>query len=129
MIERLRDKPSFADFTPAALRDYCAWGLVPCAEPKGFELACLPEMEGAVYSGALGNPAIHDHAAAVTVPVRIVRAMEPPTPEHLIDFRYSPTWPPLARRFRDAEDVPRPEHTHFMPMTHPGLVAGDILRE
>jgi lipase len=129
MIERLRDRPAFADFTPAALRDYCAWGLLPTAEPAGFELACSPEMEGAVYSGALGNPAIHDHVRAVTVPVRIVRAMEPPTPEDLKDFRYSPTWPLLASRFGNGHDVSRPEYTHFMPMTHPALTAADIMQE
>ena len=127
MIERLRDRPSFADFTPAALRDYCTWGLVPSSDPPGFELACAPEMEGAVYSAALGNPAIHEHARAVTVPVRIVRAKEPPTPADLADFRYSPTWPPLATHFREARDVYRPEHTHFLPMTHPALTASDIL--
>jgi lipase len=129
MIERLRERPPFADFTPAALRDYCAWGLLPCAEPPGLELACLPEMEAAVYSTAFGNPAIHEHVGRVTVPVRIVRAMEPPTPEHLMDFRYSPTWPALARRFRAAHDVYRPDHTHFMPMTDPGLTASDIVHE
>ena len=57
-------------FTPAALRDYCTWGLLPCSDPPGFELACSPEMEGAVYSAAFGNPAIHEHVRAVTVPVR-----------------------------------------------------------
>ncbi len=129
MIERLRERPSFAAFTPAALRDYCAWGLVPSAEPPGFELACSPEMEGAVYSGALGNPAIHEHVRAVAVPVRIVRAMEPPSLEDLRDFRYSPTWPPLASRFRHAEDVHRTELTHFLPMTHPALTAADVLTQ
>jgi pimeloyl-ACP methyl ester carboxylesterase len=34
MIERLARRPSFASFTPAALRDYCTWGLVPCADPR-----------------------------------------------------------------------------------------------
>ena len=35
MIERLREKPSFGGFTPAALRDYCTWGLLPCVDPPG----------------------------------------------------------------------------------------------
>jgi pimeloyl-ACP methyl ester carboxylesterase len=127
MIERLREKPSFAVFTPAALRDYCTWGLVPCADPPGFELACTPEMEGAVYTAAFGNPAIHDYVRAVRVPVTLLRAMEPPTPAHLADFRYSPTWPPLATRFADGRDVPRPDRTHFMPMEDPAMVASVIL--
>ena len=129
MIERLRDRPSYASFTPAALRDYCAWGLVSCADPPGFALACTPEMEGAVYSGALGNPAIHDYVRAITVPVTLLRAMEPRTPADLADFRYSPTWPALAARFQHARDVPRPDLTHFMPMQDPALVAAVILAD
>ncbi len=127
MIERLRDRPSFASFTPAALRDYCTWGLLPCDDPPGYTLACTPEMEGAVYSGAHGNPAIHDHARAIDVPVTLLRAMEPPTPADLADFRYSPTWPRLAASFRHGRDVHRPDRTHFMPMEDPAMVAAVIL--
>lgn len=129
MIERLRDRPSFASFTPAALRDYCTWGLVPSVDPPGFQLACSPEMEGAVYSGALGNPAIHEHVGAVALPVTLLRAMEPRTPADLRDFRYSPTWPALAGRFRNARDVHRPDRTHFMPMEDPALVAAVIAED
>jgi len=136
MIERLRERPSFARFTPHALRDYCTWGLVPrtgggdASADDGsavFELACSPEMEGAVYSSALGNPAIHDHAGAVTVPVTLLRAMEPPTLADLADFRYSPTWPALAGAFRNARDIHRPDRTHFLPMEDPALVASVIV--
>jgi pimeloyl-ACP methyl ester carboxylesterase len=126
MIERLRQRPSFASFTPAALRDYCTWGLVPSLDPPGFELACSPEMEGAVYSGVFGNPAIHDHVRALELPVTVLRAMEPRTPADLADFRYSPTWPALARRFRNAHDLHRPDRTHFMPMEDPALVAAVV---
>ena len=128
MIERLKDRPSFASFTPAALRDYCTWGLLPCADPPGFELACSPEMEGAVYSAVLGNPAIHEHVRAVAVPVVVLRAMEPRSQEDLADFRYSPTWPPLASHFRHGRDLHRPDLTHFMPMQDPAFVADVILR-
>jgi pimeloyl-ACP methyl ester carboxylesterase len=125
MIERLRERPSYASFTPAALRDYCTWGLLPSGE--GFELACSPEMEAAVYSGALGNPAIHDHVRAVTAPVTLLRAMEPRTPADLMDFRYSPTWPALVGQFQRARDFQRPDRTHFMPMEDPAMVARVIL--
>jgi pimeloyl-ACP methyl ester carboxylesterase len=136
MIERLRERPSFASFTSQALRDYCTWGLVPRADRGDgapddgsalFELACSPETEGAVYSGALGNPAIHDYARAVTVPVTLLRAMEPPTVADLADFRYSPTWPALASAFQNARDVHRPDRTHFLPMEDPAYVASVIL--
>jgi lipase len=127
MIGRLRERPSFASFTPAALRDYCTWGLVPCDDPRGYELACSPEMEGAVYSGALGNPAIHEHVRSVALPVVVVRAMEPPTPADLADFRYSPTWPELAATFVQGRDMSRPDRTHFMPMEDPVMVAAAVL--
>jgi pimeloyl-ACP methyl ester carboxylesterase len=127
MIERLREKPSFAGFTPAVLRDYCTWGLVPCVDPPGFELACPPEVEGAIYSAALGNPGVHEHVRAITIPVTVIRAMEPRSPSDLADFRYSPTWPELASRFPHARDVHRPDRTHFMPMEDPALIARDVL--
>jgi hypothetical protein len=53
--------------------------------------------------------------------------MEPPTLADLADFRYSPTWPPLARAFHDARDIHRPDRTHFMPMEDPALVAATIV--
>ena len=78
---------------------------------------------------AFGNPAIHEHIRAITVPVVVIRAMEPRTPADLTDFRYSPTWPPLASRFPHGHDVYRPDHTHFMPMTDPDLTAALILAD
>jgi lipase len=127
MVERLREKPSFGGFTPAALRDYCTWGLLSCVDPPGFELACTPEMEGAVYSGVFGNPAIHEHVAAITMPVTVLRAMEPRNPSDLADFRYSPTWPPLVTRFAHGRDLHRADRTHFMPMEDPAMVASVVL--
>ncbi len=129
MLERLRDRPSFASFTPAALRDYCTWGLVPSVDSPGFALACSPEMEGAIYSGALGNPAIHEYVRALALPVTVLRAMEPRTPADRTDFRYSPTWPALAHHFRSARDVHRPDRTHFLPMEDPALVASVIVED
>ncbi|MCC6846984.1 MAG: alpha/beta hydrolase [Deltaproteobacteria bacterium] len=126
MIERLHGRPSFASFTAAALRDYCTWGLVPSVDPPGFELACTPEMESAVYGGAFGNPGIHEHVRALDLPVTLLRAIEPRTPADLADFRYSPTWPALASQLRRSRDVHRPDRTHFMPMEDPALVASVI---
>jgi hypothetical protein len=66
---------------------------------------------------------------AVAVPVLVVRAMEPRTPEDLADFRYSPTWPPLAASFPLGRDLYRPDHTHFLPMEDPALTASLIVAE
>jgi hypothetical protein len=43
------------------------------------------------------------------------------------DMSASPTAPDLAEHFADAEDVPLPNMTHFIPMQDPGLVAGHVL--
>lgn len=127
MYERLQDRPSFAAFDPGVLRDYCAYGLLPRADGAGFELACPPEYEAAVYDASLGNRDIYEHVHAVAVPVLIVRAMEPRTPSELFDFRYSPTWPPLADEFQHARDRQCPDRTHFLPMEDPAFTASLIL--
>ena len=127
MIDRLKERPSFAAFDPGVLRDYCAFGLLPRTDGGGFELACPPEYEAAVYDASLDNRDIYDHVHAITIPVLIVRAMEPRTPSDLFDFRYSPTWPGLASEFRNARDRHFPERTHFLPMEDPALAASLIL--
>ena len=38
----------------------------------------------------------------------------------------SPTWPGLAAALPNAEDVFLPEHSHFMPMEAPELVASHL---
>jgi pimeloyl-ACP methyl ester carboxylesterase len=129
MIDRLKDRPSFAAFDPDVLRDYCTYGLLPRADGPGFELACPPEYEAAVYDASLGNREIYERVRAVTIPVLIVRAMEPRTPSDLFDFRYSPTWPDLATEFRNARDRYFPDRTHFLPMEDPALTASLILAE
>jgi pimeloyl-ACP methyl ester carboxylesterase len=127
MLERLKERPSFAAFDAGVLRDYCAFGLLPRADGGGFELACPPEYEAAVYDASLDNRDIYDHVHAVTIPVLVVRAMEPRSPSDLFDFRYSPTWPALAGEFRNARDRPFPDRTHFLPMEDPALAASLIL--
>jgi lipase len=127
MYARLKDRPSFAAFDPGVLRDYCTYGLLPRADGAGFELACPPEYEAAVYDASLANRDIYEHVHAIRVPVLIVRAMEPRTPADLFDFRYSPTWPRLAGEFRNARDRYLADRTHFLPMEDPTLAASIIL--
>ena len=123
------ERPSFARFTPAALRDYCTWGLVPCVDPPGFELACSPEMEGAVYSGVFGNPAIHDararrRGAGDWCCARWSRARRPTSPTSATRRPGRALASALRARPRR---LPRPDRTHFMPMEDPKLVASVVL--
>jgi lipase len=129
MFERFRDRGPFASWDRAVLRDYCQYGLLPAPSGEGLVLACPPEFEAAVYMGARGNGGVHSSAAAVEVPVLIVRAMEPPTEREVMDFRYSPTWPGLVREFKRGRDVYLPDRTHFLPMEDPALVATYILAD
>ncbi len=124
MFERFKDRPPFSLWDPAVLRDYCEYGLVPNPDGAGFVLACPPWAEAATYAGSAGGD-IYAEIATLDVPVRVLRAKER-TQEYAMDMSASPTTPDLASHFRQAEDVPLPHLTHFMPMQDPGLVADHI---
>jgi pimeloyl-ACP methyl ester carboxylesterase len=125
MHERFKDRPPFSLWDPAVLRDYCDYGLLP--EGDHYVLACPPAIEAAVYAESAGTD-IYAELATITAPVRILRArprvMQPG--EMPRDMSASPTAPDLARHFANAEDVPLPGLTHFIPMQDPGLVARHI---
>lgn len=124
MYERFKDRPPFNTWQPAVLRDYCLYGLVPNPAGEGYVLACPPAVEAATYAGSAGcDP--YDAVAAIEFPVRILRARGR-GPGDGGDMTGSPTAPDLARHFRQAEDVHLPEHTHFIPMEAPELVARHI---
>jgi lipase len=127
MFERFKDRPPFAAWDRAVLRDYCVHGLVADPSGEGFVLACPPEIEAAIYMTSRGNGGIYDSIGAVDVPVLVVRAMAPPAERDWMDFRYSPTWPGLASHFRHGREVYLPDQTHFLPMEHPDLTARFIL--
>jgi lipase len=78
---------------------------------------------------SFGNAAVYRSVPAVDVTVFLVRVMEPPTPLDLLDFRYSPTWPRLAERFKWGCEVHLPDRTHFLPMEDPALTASYILAD
>ena len=125
MYERFASRPPFNGWDPAVLRDYCQYGLLPAPDGDGFVLACPPEIEAATYA-ASGGEAIYDQIANVRVPVRILRARGRMDPEQT-DMSSSPTAPDLASHFANAEDFPLPQHSHFIPMEAPGLIAGHVL--
>ncbi len=125
MFERFKDRPPFNTWEPAVLRDYCEFGLLPAPSGKGYVLACPPEIEAATYGGSLGSD-IYDEIARIDIPVRVMRARAREG-EVASDMGGSPTAPDLAKHFARGEDVPLPEHSHFIPMEAPGLVAAHII--
>ncbi len=127
MLERFRDRAPFDTWDPAVLRDYVEHGLLPAPDGDGWVLACAPAFEADVYVSALENGGVHRSVAAVTIPVLVIRAREPPTARDRADFRFSPTWPGLAPSFPNGREIHAPERTHFMPMEDPAQVARWIL--
>jgi len=127
MIARFADRPPYAAFAPAVLRDYCLHGLRPAADGDGFELACPPEIEAAIYMTSHTNAAVYDAVRALALPVLVVRVREPPPARGVMDFASSPTWPGLVGELRGGREVHLAERTHFLPMESPELVARLVL--
>jgi len=123
MFESFRGRPPFVTWNPEVLRDYCAYGLLP--QVDGFILACPPDIEASVYECSK-EPETKLRAVlpSVTVPVVVLRAG---LRGNLL-FSNSPTDPKLASHFPHGTDVLLPQHSHFIPMEAPELVA-DYLRQ
>lgn len=127
MYERFRDRMPFAAWDPKVLEDYCRWGVLPDPENgDGWVLACPPQVEAAIYMGSSGRD-IQELLGDIAVPVTVLRARPRTADRDPMDFSSSPTWPELARQFPQGRDVHLPEHSHFIPMEDPALVAGWIL--
>ncbi|MBT5775201.1 MAG: alpha/beta hydrolase [Dehalococcoidia bacterium] len=124
MFERFRGREPHSAWEPAVLRDYCEYGLLPNDDGDGFHLACPPVVEAAVYE--VGQHDLSAEAPGIEVPVRILRA-RPRDPENpAAALSGSPTAVDLVDWFPNAEDFYLPEHTHFIPMEAPALVAQHI---
>lgn len=124
MMERFQGRPPFDRWDPAVLRDYCVYGLLPAPSGEGFVLACPPEIEAATYLGSAGGDP-YDDIESLTIPVRVLRARAR-AEDAPMDMSGSPTNPLLVEHFASGEDVYLPEHSHFIPMEDPGLVARHI---
>jgi lipase len=121
MQERFQDRTPFSRWRPEVLVDYCRFGLLP--EGDEWVLACPGEVEATIYMGS-ARTEIHDDIRRVAVPVTVLRAPgRDPGDTNVMDFSKSPTWPALAAQFPDGRDVFLPDHSHFIPMEDPTLVA------
>jgi len=126
MYERFKDRPPFNAWNPAVLRDYVDYGLLPNPNGEGFILACTPEFEAASYNyGTATN--IYPEIATIQIPVTILRAHRS-SDNFTLNMADSPTAPDLASHFAHSTDVYLPDHSHFIPMEAPELVA-DYVRK
>lgn len=126
MRDRFAPRLPFSAWDPAVLEDYCRYGVLPKADGDGFELACPPKVEAAIYMGSASCD-IHAEAGRVQVPVTVLRARGRTAERDVMDFSGSPTDPALAGCFPRGRDVFLPERSHFIPMEDPQLTADFIL--
>lgn len=123
MVARLSSKGSYGLFEPDVMLDYCRYGLLPNPEGDGYVLACPPEIEASLYLGSLSNKDIYQAVRRLQLPVLVVRAMEAEPLRDTMDFSKSPTWPGLAKAFRNGRDIYYADKTHFLPMQIPDEIA------
>ena len=124
MFDRFKDRPPFNSWNPAVLRDYVDYALLPDPASDSFVLACSPEFEAASYNyGTATN--IYPEIATIDIPVTILRAHRS-SDDFAMNMTDSPTAPDLAAQFPNATDAYLPDHSHFIPMEAPELVADTI---
>ena len=123
MFEHYRHRPPFESWEREVLRDYCDFGLL--SSDGEFVLACPPEVEASIYECSKEAEAnLHAGIPSLMRPVTVLRAgySGPRT------FSRSPTDPHLASRFPYGREVLAGDHSHFIPMEAPELVADEIRR-
>lgn len=124
MAGRFAERPPYALWDRDVLRDYCVYGLLPSGDGQGFELACPPKLEASIYQNApAASP--YDWADRVKARTHIWRAPQRPRADAM-DFANSPTWLGAEAAFGAETDRLWPDHSHFMPMEAPQLVAQEM---
>ena len=124
MFERFRNRSPFAQWREEVLRDYCNYGVLPSGDD--FVLACPPPVETAIYgqSNALDSD-LYPGIPSIRIPVVVMRAKTLQERGVLVPTA-SPTAPGLAAEFPNGRDILLSDHTHFIPMESPELVAQEI---
>lgn len=123
--EKLAPKIPFNTWSTEVLTDYCKYGLIPSSSHEGYELACPPKCEAAIY-GTSGAEDIYDMLPNIHVPITIIRAQERKESDAMFDFRPSPTWKELVNKLPNAKEIYCADRTHFFPMEDPQFVADTI---
>ena len=123
MFQRFENRPPFASWDRAVLRDYCEYGLLPAPDGNGFVLACPPATEASIYANSSRpESSIYAEIARVAAQVQVVRSARQ-FREGTPHMNASPTAPNLASYFQKGVDVHLPDRSHFIPMEAPDWVA------
>jgi pimeloyl-ACP methyl ester carboxylesterase len=126
MFQRFSNRPPFDAWDRGVLRDYCDYALAPNGDR--FVLACAPETEASIYENSpQPDSNIYAEITAIQIPVHVVRSAKATDLAHPDS---PPAAPDLAASFAHGTDLCLPNHSHFIPMEAPSLVArwiADIL--
>ncbi|MCH2658287.1 MAG: alpha/beta hydrolase [Dehalococcoidia bacterium] len=126
MIDRFSQRFPHSQWEPKVLEDYVRYGLLPNASNDGFQLACPPLVEAAIYES--GDSDLRDEASLVQIPVHIIRAKLRDLSNLDEIFGFSPTDPEVVDWFSNATELYLPDANHFLPMEHPSFVADQIMK-
>jgi hypothetical protein len=128
MESQLSGKGAYHLFEPRMFHDYCRYGLL-ARDGGGYELACPPEIEAAVYMASRTNAGVYDSARSLEIPVRILRGKPRPRNSTGFDFSASPTWSGFVDAFKIGVETQCDDWSHFIPMQIPELVIEAIRAE
>lgn len=129
MFTLYEKRPPFNTFDQGVLSDYCKYGLTKSESGHEFQLASPPVFEASVYQNATIFKDIYKVVESISLPITIIRAMDPERLKDQISFMYSPTWPDLATKVPSGKDIYLPDASHLIPMQNPKLIADLILSE
>jgi pimeloyl-ACP methyl ester carboxylesterase len=126
MFERFKTRLPFSSWQPRVLRDYCQFALRLTPGGNGFELACSPEFESAIYHAANAPDAnLYDLLSRIAIPVLLIRSAQ--TKEGTSAARTkSPTAPNLISFFERGTELIAKDNSHFIPMESPERMANWI---
>jgi lipase len=125
MLDSFRSRPPFDRWQLDVLRDYCDYGLL--AQGEEYQLACPPDAEASVYECSREAEAnLHSVIPSIHQPVTVLRAGAVARPLFSDDPSPSPTDPELAEQFPQGRDCLLPQHSHYIPMEDPDLIAQQI---
>jgi pimeloyl-ACP methyl ester carboxylesterase len=121
MWERFRGRPPFSRWEPEVLRDYCQFALLP--SDGRFVLACPPAVEASIYQHSTDPRSnLYPGIPSLEQPTLVMRAGMVAA-RGVSDLNASPTAPDLAGRFPNGRDLLLVQHSHYIPMESPELVA------
>ena len=123
-FDRLRSRSPFDTWEHETLWNHCIHGSTQTTTGT-YTLNCPPRVQAA-FAVATANEDVHPLLPLIRPPTVVVRAQPPRGIRHPLDDVHSLTWPGLAQKLANGEDICLRDATHFIPMEKPGLVSSKI---